>query len=146
MDLLVPGKGIQNAIVAVRGRSTVLSQVNGNFSFYIPGQTFALDSVSKKGYKLVDADAAPKNYRYSANPLYLLMETPDQQLQDKLDAERKIRRTLQKQLLKREKEIEAMNITLKDITNTRTSLRTASSKTSRGLPRRVLFRKNMRRM
>ena len=105
---LVPGKGIPSAAVAVRGRSTVLSQASGKFSFSIPGQTFALDSVSKKGYQLVDADALTKPYKYSSNPLYLVMETPEQQLEDKLVAERKIRRTLQRQLQLREDELEEL--------------------------------------
>ena len=93
---LVPGKGIQSAVVAVRGRSTVLSQANGNFSFTIPGQTFSLDSVSKKGYQLVDADALIKPYKYSTNPLYLVMDTPEQQQSDLLAKERKLRRDLQR--------------------------------------------------
>jgi uncharacterized protein YPO0396 len=36
------------------------------------------------------------------------METPEQQLQDKLNAEKKIRRNLQKQLQDKEDEIEAL--------------------------------------
>ena len=64
--------------------------------------------------QLVDSDAAPKKYQYSLNPLYLLMETPEQQLEDQLDAEKKIRRTLQNQLQEREDEIESMKITLSE--------------------------------
>ena len=105
---LQPGTKLGGAIIAVRGRSAVLSQGNGSFSFPVSGQTFMLDSVRKKGYQLVDAEAAPKSYAVSKDPLYVLMETPEQQMQDKLNAERKIRRTLQRQLQEREDEIEAL--------------------------------------
>ena len=103
---LLPGTKLGGAVISVRGRSAVLSQANGQFSFPVSGQTFMLDSVRKKGYQLVDAEAAPKSYAVSKNPLFLLMETPEQQLQDKLTAERKIRRTLQQQLQKQEENIE----------------------------------------
>ena len=105
---LQAGTKLGGAVIAVRGRSAVLSQSNGNFSFPVSGQSFMLDSVRKKGYQLVDAEAAPKSYAVSKDPLYVLMETPEQQLQDKLNAERKIRRTLQRQLQEREDEIEAL--------------------------------------
>jgi len=105
---LLPGTKLGGAVISVRGRSAVLSQANGQFSFPVSGQSFMLDSVRKKGYQLVDAEAAPRSYAVTKNPLYVLMETPEQQLQDKLTAERKIRRTLQQQLQKREDEIEAL--------------------------------------
>ena len=54
----------------------------------------------------MDFDACPRSYKYSANPLYMVMETPEQQQQDQLTAERKIRRNLQKQLQEKEDEIE----------------------------------------
>ena len=111
---LVPGKGIQNAVVVVHGRSTVLSQTNGNFSFSMPAQTFKLDSVSKKGLQLVDADALTKPYKYSTNPLYLVMDTPEQQQADLLAKERKLRRELQRRLQEREDEVEDLNVSLEE--------------------------------
>ena len=110
----VQGKGLSGATVQVKGRSAVVSQQNGNFSFPIPSQTFLVQSVTKQGYQLVDADATKKPYKHSDNPLYLVMETPEQQMQDKLDAERKLRRALQQQLQQREDEIDAMNISLQE--------------------------------
>ena len=109
---LVAGKGIPNAAVAVRGRSTVLSQENGSFSFSLSAQTFKLDSVSKKGFQLVDADALTKPYKYSSNPLYLVMDTPEQQQADLLAKERKLRRDLQRRLQEREDEVEDLNVSL----------------------------------
>jgi hypothetical protein len=67
-----------------------------------------VQGVQKQGYQLVDADAAPKAYQYSTNTFYLVMDTPDQQVEDRLSAERKIRRTLQRQLQQREDELEEM--------------------------------------
>ena len=106
---LVPGQGLKGATVSVKGRTVVLVKSDdGAFSFPVTEQQFRLDSVKKKGYQLVDMDACPRAYSYSGNPLYIVMETPEQQLQDKLTAERKIRRNLQKQLQEREDEIEAL--------------------------------------
>ena len=106
---LVPGQGLKGATVSIKGRTTVL--VNGNdgaFSFPVTEAQFRVDSVKKKGYQLVDMEACPRSYKYSSNPLYIVMETPEQQLQDKLNAEKKIRRNLQKQLQEKEDEIEAL--------------------------------------
>ena len=106
---LVPGKGLKGAAVSVQGRTTVLvNSDDGAFSFPATNHQFRIDSVRKKGYQLVDMDACPRTYQYSGNPLYIVMETPEQQLQDKLTAERKIRRNLQKQLQEREDEIESL--------------------------------------
>ena len=106
---LVPGQGLKGTMVSIKGRMAVLVNADdGAFSFPVAEAQFRLDSVKKKGYQLVDLDLCPKTYKYSSNPLYIVMETPEQQLQDKLNAERKIRRNLQKQLQKKEDEIEAL--------------------------------------
>ena len=106
---LIPGQGLKGAIVSIKGRTAVLVNADdGAFSFPVTGTQFRLDSVKKKGYQLIDVESCPKTYERSSNPLYIVMETPDQQLQDKLNAERKIRRNLQKQLQAKEDEIEAL--------------------------------------
>ena len=106
---LVPGEGLKGSTVSVQGRTTMLVKSDdGAFSFPVTNQMFRLDSVNKKGYQLVDMDACPRTYNYSSNPIYIVMETPEQQLQDRLNAERKIRRNLQKQLQEKEDEIEAL--------------------------------------
>ena len=105
----IPGQGLNGATVSIKGCTPVLVNSNdGSFSFPIPAQTFMVQQVQKKGYELVDADALKKSYTYSANPICLVMETPEQQTQDQLDSERKIRRTLQRQLQQREDELEAL--------------------------------------
>ena len=106
---LVPGQGLKGATVSIKGRTSVLVKADdGAFSFPVPEAQFRVDSVRKKGYQLVDMDALSKTYKHSVNPIYLVMETPEQQLQDQLAAERKIRRTLTNQLHQREDEIEAL--------------------------------------
>ena len=60
-------------------------------------------------------DACSKSYKYSSSPIYIVMETPEQQLQDQLDAERKIRRNLQKQLQTKEDELEKLKADLRKV-------------------------------
>ena len=105
----VPGKGLPGAVVSIKGQNDVgVKNNNGSFSFPVEEKRFVVDSVKKKDYELVDADAAPKTYTYSTDTLFLIMETPEQAMQDKLSSERKIRRTLQRQLQERENEIETL--------------------------------------
>ena len=105
----VPGQGLKGATVSIKGKTTIMVNAdNGFFSFLVPEQQFQLDSVKKDGYQLVDMDACSKSYEYSSSPIYIVMETPEQQLQDQLDAERKIRRNLQKQLQTKEDELEKL--------------------------------------
>lgn len=106
---VVAGQGLTGATVHVKGRASVLvKNSNGSFSFPVTTKQFVIESVNKKGYQLVDADAAPKTYVHSPAPIYLVMETPSQLMEDKLEAERKLRRTLTKRLQQREDELEAL--------------------------------------
>ena len=110
----VRGDGLPGATVFLKGnKSITVIDENGSFWFPISAQTFMVESVRKNGYELVDADVVKKPYSYSSNPIYLVMETPEQQRQDQLDSERKIRRTLEKQLRQREDELEELRTTHK---------------------------------
>lgn len=73
--------------------------------FTVPAKTFYLAGVKKNGYLLCDQDFPDKGYQVSSNPLVVVMESHDNTLTDKLAVERKIRRTLQRQLRKKEDEI-----------------------------------------
>ena len=111
----VHGNPLPGAVVNLYGRTAVgVQNEDGSFSFPVVGNSYTVQSVTKKGYQLVDADAAPKAYAYSNNPLYLVMETPEQQQADQVAAERKLRKTLREQLQKREDEIDAMNATIEE--------------------------------
>ena len=106
---LVPGQGLKGATISIKGRTAVLVNAeDGAFSFPVTEKQFRLDSVKKKGYQIVDLDAVSRIYELSPNPLYLVMETPEQQLQDQLATERKIRRSLTRQLEAKEDEIESL--------------------------------------
>lgn len=105
---LVPGHGLKGTTVVVRHRTPILvNSENGSFSFPIPSKQFYVESVTKKGYLLVDAEAC-KTYQYSMNPICFVMDTPEQQLEDQIAAEKRIRHALQKQLQEKENEIEAL--------------------------------------
>ena len=106
---LVPGQGLKGATVSIKGRTTILVNADdGSFSFPVSGQQFQIDSVKKKGYQLVDMEACPKTYHRSSNPIYIVMETPEQMMEDEINAERKIRRNLQKQLEAKESQLETL--------------------------------------
>ena len=105
----VPGQGLTGATVQIKGRAAVLvKNNNGSFSFPVSTNQFVIQSVKKNGYQLVDADAAPKTYIYSTAPVYLVMETQSKLMEDKLAAERQLRRTLNKRLQQREDELEKL--------------------------------------
>ena len=106
--VVIAGKRISGATVQIKGRSAVLSQSNGTFSFPIPSQNFYLQSVQKQGYVLSDPEILSKLYTYSPNDLILVMETPEEQLEEQLDAATRIRTTLISQLQKKESEIKKL--------------------------------------
>lgn len=103
---VVAGQRLSGVTVQVKGRNAVVSRADGTFSFPVSANRFSIQSVKKQGYALIDPEAIAKQYNYSANPLILVMETPSQQTGDKLETERKLRRTLTRQLQQHEDEIE----------------------------------------
>ena len=105
---IIAGQRLSGVTVQVKGHNALVSGSNGTFSFPIPEKKFFIHSVKKRGYALVDPEATAKQYSYTSTPLVLVMETPSQQMEDKLANERKIRRTLQRQLVAKEDEIEAL--------------------------------------
>ena len=103
---LVPGQGLPGATVNIQGGSSVgVRNADGSFSFVVPASTFMVQSVQKKGYELVDPEVTTRPHQQSGNALYLVMETPDQQMEDQLEAEEKISRTLREQLTRARREI-----------------------------------------
>ena len=73
----IPGKGLKGTTVCVKGRTPILvDSEDGSFSFPMPDQQFHLESVTKKGYQLVDMETCQKNYHRSSSPIYIVMETP----------------------------------------------------------------------
>ncbi len=105
---VVSGTRLSGVTVIVRGRNAVVSSSNGSFSLPISSNNFYLQNVLKQGYVLTDPDVLNRQYVQSKNPLTLVMETPDEQLEDKLEAMDKIRSTLQSQLSKSRAEIKLL--------------------------------------
>ena len=105
---ITKGVPLPDAFVTVQGAQTVSSNKKGLFSVTLTSKDYYLKDVNKDGYVLCDADILSRAYAYSPNPLYIIMETPAQQMEDKVLAERKLRRTLQRQLAQREEEIDSL--------------------------------------
>ena len=111
--VLQPGQGLQGATVQVKDRQAVVSGAKGKFSFPLQTSTYLVQSVKKQGYQLVDMEAC-RNYQYSTDPLYLVMETPEQQQADQLVKERRLRRDLEQRLQQREDEVENLSVSLEE--------------------------------
>ena len=105
---IIAGKRLPGATVQARGRNAVVTNANGAFSLAIPSNKFYLQTVKKNGYTLIDPEVLLKVYTQSANPLIIVMESPDQQKDDRLAAEKKLRRSLQRQLQAREDALEQL--------------------------------------
>lgn len=104
----IPGTRLSGATITFKGNRIVTSSTNGVFTFAVPSKTFCITHVQKNGYQLYDNDLLGRTHNYSTNDLLVVMDTPDNVLADKLTSERKIRRTLQRQLAEKEDEIEAL--------------------------------------
>ncbi|MBO7294948.1 MAG: hypothetical protein J6U65_05990, partial [Bacteroidaceae bacterium] len=105
----IRGEGLPGTVVSFKDRNDVgVKDKKGIFSFPVKGNHFTLQSVTKKGYTLVDADAAPKVHKYSADTFYIVMDRPEQLLQDELDNMKLIRRTLNRQLEEKDAELEKL--------------------------------------
>ena len=105
----VRGQGLPGATVAIRGgNNQLVRNANGSFSFPVPSKTYLVREVKKSGYQLIDADATTKPHTYSTDTLYLVMETPEQLLDDQLDAQERISKTLREQLKKARTEIQRL--------------------------------------
>lgn len=105
---IVKGEPLQGASISVAGSNTVLSAQDGYFSILLLKDVFSIKGVTKNGYALVDSDVLSRVYHQSSNPIIIVMEKPSRQAEELLSIERKIRRTLERQLHEREDEIEAL--------------------------------------
>ena len=105
---VIPGVGLTGASVTVKDGNTVVSGKNGSFKVSLPEKDYYLKEINKSGYIIVDPDFMSQRHSYSREPLLIVMETPAQQIDDRLDAERRIRRTLTLQLRQKEEEIERL--------------------------------------
>lgn len=104
----VPGTRLSGATITFRGNNSAVSGTNGAFAFAVANNTFCITNVKKNGYQLYDSDLLGRNYRYTSNDLLVVMDLPENVLADRLESEKKIRRTLRRQLQDKEDEIETL--------------------------------------
>ena len=104
---VIPGGRLPGATINIKDRSALISSTDGTFSFPLPGKNYIVQNVRKEGYLLVDAEQLT-SYGYSENPLILVLETPEQQRDDRLMVERNINRTLRRTLQQREDELDSL--------------------------------------
>lgn len=103
------GSGVPNAIVAIRGFSPFKTTAKGAFSFPIKGNTFSVQSVNKNGLQLLDPDILTRLTPFTPNSTFFItLEDPGSRAEDKLEAEKRIRRMLRRQLEEKEDSIEAL--------------------------------------
>lgn len=105
---IIAGSRITGATIILKGGNSTVSGENGTFSMSIPNKKYYLQNVLKNGFVLADPEVLSKQYNYSPNDMIIVMETPDDQLEEQMDAASRIRATLTAQLQKREREIKAL--------------------------------------
>ncbi len=102
------GHGLMGAEVKVKGQKPIIvNNPNGSITIPLTEDYFTIESVEIQGYELI-TDVLPRQYRYSVNPLYLLMETPERRDAELLETQKKILSAFRKQLKEREAELEAV--------------------------------------
>lgn len=107
---LVPGQRLSGATITLSLGNALVTGNQGTFSFSVPAsKSFSLVSARKQGYVLADPEYTRRSFTYSArNPFYVVLEDESQRQADINAATRKVRKTLTRQLEKREEEIEAL--------------------------------------
>jgi len=100
------GSRLPEAIVVVEGGNSAKCNKNGDFK--LNGSRYYIKNVIKNGYVLTDPDQVNKTYNHSNSPLIFVMETPDEQLEQRLDDADKIRAILTNELNKKKQELEKL--------------------------------------
>ena len=100
---LITGERL-NGVIIETDRGKVQSSGNGEFSLKVPEGKFTLKSVRLNEYELNDAEQL-KKHSYSPNPLTIVLVKPEEYQSDKMNASRKLVKTLRKTLREREQEI-----------------------------------------
>ena len=104
---VITGVSLAGVAVTINDSTVLISAADGTFSFSVQDNAYVVNDVHKNGYILTDPGLL-RSYRYLPNPLTLVMETSEQQNEDKLMAERKINRTLRRTLQQREDELDSL--------------------------------------
>ena len=106
--IVITGTRLSGATVTIKGGNAVVSSHDGTFSLVIPNNYYYIQNVQKQGYVLTDPDILARQYAYSKNPLVLVMETPEERWEEKMEIKDKIYNTLKKQHAKSLAEIKSL--------------------------------------
>lgn len=104
---VIAGVPLAEVAITINDSTVLISAADGTFSFSVQDNAYVVNDVHKNGYLLTDSGQL-RSYRYSSNPLILVMETSEQQNEDRLMVERKINRTLRRTLRQRENELDSL--------------------------------------
>lgn len=105
-----PGKRLSGTTITLNFGNALVSNGQGLFSFNVPaGKSYALMAATKQGYMLADPEYTKRSFAYSAkNPFYVVMEDANQLQADIKEATDKVRRSLKRELRKREDELDEL--------------------------------------
>ena len=87
---LISGEPLSEVTIKVKDRNAVMSDKKGSFTFPTPENTYYLEKVTKNGYVLTDPDILSKQYTYSPDKLVVVLETKENQLEERFEINRKI--------------------------------------------------------
>lgn len=107
---VIEGKRLTGVIISIKGLSPVGSGEKGAFSFNVLSKTYSLTNVQSNGYQLCDYDLIGRSLLYSPEELIVVMDTPEQVAEDRLQAEKRIRQQLERQLEESRRKIEKLRI------------------------------------
>lgn len=107
---VVAGTRLPGATITMSLGNPQVSLAQGQFSFYVSdGKSFSLVSAVKQGYTLADPEITQRRFTYSAtSPFYVVLEDEGLRLADIKAATDKVRRTLKRELRRREDELDEL--------------------------------------
>lgn len=107
---LVPGTRLSGATITLNFGNPLVSSNQGTFSFVVPAsKSFSLVNATKQGYTLADPEYTRRFFSYSSkSPFYVVLEDENQRQADIKEATDKVRKTLKRELRKREDDLDEL--------------------------------------
>ena len=111
---VIPGRGLSGAFVKIIDGNTHESKAGGLLSFPVPGGKYSIekvtyvDNTSQEQYQLLDMDELGRFFKYYPTPKDILVATPYEINEDRLDEEMRAREVLMANYRKRQAEIKQL--------------------------------------
>lgn len=107
---LVPGTRLSGATITLNFGNPLVSGNQGIFTFVVPAtKSFSLVNATKQGYTLADPEYTRRLFSYSSkSPFYVVLEDENQRQADIKEATDKVRKTLKRELRKREDDLDEL--------------------------------------